>query len=263
MPTIGQLTATREGIKKDFEEVINQLFQGGVGRHPELVSGRIHVHEPFADDPDGRQQDKLDDKYEKVRTTVPAELDRLRDPFTRYIDTEMALDEANTQARADVRIGDQVLIANVPVTALMWWEKRFAELVSLAKALPVLDPKVRWNPSEREGVLYESDPVQTRSTKRTKVIKPVFQPTEFQAGQFTEHDSDVVSGIWTKIELSGALSSSDKVALVNRLRALQDAVKLARQEANRISVTRQHAGEVLADYIWDGQIPSAPHHKAE
>jgi hypothetical protein len=255
MPTIGQLLAVRDGHRRDFEKIINYLDQKGLCKHHEWASGFHTTHQPFAEDAEGIQHDKQPDQGKTVQTTVEQELGLVRPAFERYLDTELTIDAANQGARGDVVVNGVALAEDIPVVTLLWWEGRIAELIGVFGKLPVLEPDQHWTfDSARD--MHVSDPVLTKTTRRTNVIKVAIAPTEHQPGQFAQWQDDVPNGMKTTVQLSGKMTAEDHRALIARLRVLQDAVKLGREEGNRVDASRRRAGRALAAFVFDGELPT-------
>ena len=60
---------------------------------------------------------------------------------------------------------------------------------------------------------------------------------------------DVQVGTWSTVRFSGAMPAARQRELLARVNALQDAVKIAREEANGLDVTDRHVGGALFDYL--------------
>ena len=70
------------------------------------------------------------------------------------------------------------------------------------------------------------------------------------AGMARAFTEDVPVGTWTLVKFSGALPQPRVRELLNRVRALQAAVKTAREEANMHQVTDQQVGEAVLGYLF-------------
>ena len=83
---------------------------------------------------------------ESTRVQVQAE-DVLRETaatLTRLFDVTATKDWANCTARADVKVDGRVLVADVPVSYLLFLEKQLTDLHTFVKKLPVLDAAESW-----------------------------------------------------------------------------------------------------------------------
>jgi hypothetical protein len=60
---------------------------------------------------------------------------------------------------------------------------------------------------------------------------------------------DIPAGDWTTVKFSGALPAARVRVLLDRVTALQQAVKYAREEANTTEITDREAGEKVFGYL--------------
>ncbi|MGW1261232.1 DUF7873 family protein [Streptomyces drozdowiczii] len=166
-----------------------------------------------------------------------------------FYDVTATKDWANCQARADIRIGDQVLIAQVPVTYLLFLEKQLTSLHTFVDKLPVLDPSEQWQWDEQAGVwrtaAYET--VRSKKVPRNHVKSAA---TDRHPAQVEVYFEDVPVGTWTTVKFSGALPATRRQELLNRLQVVRDAVKYAREEANSAEVQNQRPGAALLNYLF-------------
>ncbi|MEW6278133.1 MAG: hypothetical protein AB1758_05895 [Candidatus Eremiobacterota bacterium] len=84
-----------------------------------------------------RAQDHLEPQFELLRE---------------LFDTVAAKDWANCTARADVKVGGRLLLADVPVTYLLFLEKQFEDLKTTIAALPVLGQDHNWTLDPVQGL---------------------------------------------------------------------------------------------------------------
>ncbi len=61
---------------------------------------------------------------------------------------------------------------------------------------------------------------------------------------------DVLVGYWTTVKYSGALPQARINELKSRVVKLSEAVKVAREEANAVTVTDQKIGDRVFDYLF-------------
>ncbi|MEL6310420.1 MAG: hypothetical protein AAFQ52_19930, partial [Chloroflexota bacterium] len=76
------------------------------------------------------------------------------------------------------------------------------------------------------------------------------EATKEHPAQVEVYYEDIVVGNWQTIKYSGALPASRVAVLKERVRALQEAVKFAREEANSAEVDEQTVGETIFNYIF-------------
>ncbi|MGW5820598.1 DUF7873 family protein [Streptomyces noursei] len=166
-----------------------------------------------------------------------------------FYDVTATKDWANCEARADIRIGDQVLLSQVPVTYLLFLEKQLNSLHTFVDKLPVLDPSEQWQWDEQAGVwrtaAYET--VRSKKVPRNHVKAPA---TDRHPAQVEVYFEDVPVGTWTTVKFSGAMPATRRQELLSRLQVVRDAVKYAREEANSAEVQNQRPGATLLNYLF-------------
>jgi hypothetical protein len=142
-----------------------------------------------------------------------------------------------------------VLLADVPVTYLLFLEKELADLHAFISRIPVLNPAETWHFDENVGV-YVTDVVKTvRSQKIPKVLVR-YEATEKHPAQTEVYYIDEPVGDWSKVAFSGALPAQRQKVLLGRVLALADAVKIAREKANQAEVEDRRTGKVVFDYLF-------------
>ena len=57
-------------------------------------------------------------------------------------------------------------------------------------------------------------------------------------------------GTWTQILYSGSLPADQKNAVLKRVRKLQDAIKVAKEQANLLDVERQKAADAVFAFVF-------------
>ena len=139
----------------------------------------------------------------------------------------------NTVATADIVVdGEQdVLLAAVPVTYLLFLEKQLVNLRTFIDKLPVLDPSVAWSVDPATGD-WRSSPVETVRTKKVPRNWVKAEATKEHPAQVEVYHEDVMVGTWETTRLSGALPATRKAVLSDRVSRLLTAVKYARERAN-------------------------------
>jgi hypothetical protein len=78
------------------------------------------------------------------------------------------------------------------------------------------------------------------------------EATPQHPAQVQMYMEDVPAGDWTTVKFSGALPAARVRVLLDRVTALQQAVKYAREEANTAEVTDREAGEAIFRYLLAG-----------
>lgn len=178
-------------------------------------------------------------------------------PFADMFDVLLTQEHGNTIAKADVVVGEQTLLRDVPVGYLLFLEKRLTDLHTFVSKLPTLDPAEKWDWNDEAGQTgaHATEPTSTKSTKKIPrnhvkaeaVISPSGQISPAQVELFTE---DVIVGYWKTIKFSGHIRGDRKRELVSRVEKLQRAVKTAREEANASTVPQLKAADPIFGYLF-------------
>ncbi|TDD24079.1 hypothetical protein E1287_38460 [Actinomadura sp. KC06] len=241
MAKLNQIIAIEKGVKSRAQRELADVLR--VLQKPALLSGISRVYRPK--DEEGETLPP-----ESTKVQVKSE-DALRDvaaALTRLFDVVATKDWANREARADVVVDGRTIVAQAPVTYLLFLEKQLTELLSLIDKLPVLDAAESWSYDESRDV-WRTDPVETSRTKKVPRAHVLYEATEKHPAQVETFTEDVVVGTWTKVAFSGALPARRVNELRDRVDRLQAAVKYAREEANAADVDDRQVGEAVFAYL--------------
>ncbi len=251
MARLNQIIAVEKGVKSRSYSELTEAHHGL--QKAALLAGIARTYQPR--DEEGEQYPP-----ESTRVQLRAEevLRRTADTLTRLFDVTATKDWANCEAKADVRIDGDVLLAAVPATYLLFLEKQLADLHTFVAKLPVLDAAESWGYDEAADC-FATDPVQTTKTKKIPRNHVKAEATEKHPAQVEVYYEDIVVGHWRTVKFSGALPASRVKELLERVDRLQQAVKFAREEANNTEVTDQHVGERVFAYLLSGATsPQTP-----
>lgn len=245
---LAQLVALESAARADANKRTAVLLKNA--QKPALFNGFKNEYEPFGETEEERAAGANQQPPQVNRVQLKAE-DMLTAFFTELkdaIDLAAAKDDANTFARADVRVGGTVLLESVPATHLLHMEKVLADIGTFIAALPVTNPTEEWLPGE-DGLL-QTRTVFTNSNKIKKIVLPMHPGTKEHAPQVAVIDEQVAVGRWLKTDYTGALRPERKRDLERRVTVLKAAFKVAREEANRLAVAETpDEASVLIGYI--------------
>ena len=250
MTRLNQIIALEKGSKAGAHQALTKAYHA-IQRTPQL-SGITRTY--LKKDDDG---DDFPPESTRVQVRTDEIIAGVTDSLTRMFDLVATKEWANTQAFADVKIGDRVLLDRVPVTYLLFLEKQLVDLKTFVGKLPTLDPAERWTPDEDNGG-WRTEPVETVKTKKVKRNHVLAPATEKHPAQVQPYDEDTVVGKWRTTKFSGAMQSSRVAEVLHRIDTLQAAVKMAREEANLVKVTDQNVGARVFAYLFvqtDAQTP--------
>ncbi|GAT71292.1 hypothetical protein HS048_30155 [Planomonospora sp. ID91781] len=241
MTKLNQILAVEKGVKSDVQRKVTDAYHT-IQKTP-LLSGISRSYQPIDD-----EGEQLPPESAKVQVQAEGVLKDVGAALTRLFDVTATKDWANCEARADVRIDGTVLLADVPVTYLLFLEKQLTDLHTLIAKLPTLDPSETWTLDENTDT-WRTEPVKTTRTKKVPRNHVLSEATDKHPAQVQVYNEDVVVGYWTKVSFSGALPQRRVNELLGRVQKLQDAVKYAREEANGIEITDRRIGETVFGYL--------------
>lgn len=242
MTKLNQLVAIENGVKSKAQAELTELHH--LSTKTALLSGISKVYSPKDD-----EGDQLPSESTLVQVKIPDVLDDVSTALTRLFDVTLTKESANASAKADVKVGNKVIIKDAPVTYLLFLEKQLVNIYTFVNKLPTLDPANEWHFDDNLGV-YKTP--ETKTVRNKKVLKNHVkaEATEKHPAQVELFHEDVLQGYWSKTDFSGAIPATRKRELVNRVEELQKAVKFAREDANGTEVTDRKAGEEVFNYLF-------------
>ncbi|MFF0576094.1 DUF7873 family protein [Streptosporangium saharense] len=241
MTKLNQILAVEKGVKSDVQRKVTDAYHT-VQKTP-LLSGISRSYQPIDD-----EGEQLPPESTRVQVQAESVLKEVGASLTRLFDVTATKDWANCAAKADVRIDGDALLADVPVTYLLFLEKQLTDLHTFIAKLPTLDPSETWALDGNTDT-WRTEPVKTTRTKKVPRNHVLAEATDKHPAQVQVYNEDVVVGYWTKVTFSGALPQRRVNELLTRVQKLQDAVKYAREEANGTEITDQRIGEKVFAYL--------------
>lgn len=238
---LNQIIAIEKGAKAKANETITQAYHLIQKSGPFIGLSRTY-------EPKEEGGERFPAESTKVQKKARDLLKEATVALTRLFDVVANKDNANCQARADVRVDGQVLLTGVPVTHLLFLEKQLNDVHTFVGKLPVLDQAEDWSFNENADS-YASRAIESAKTKKVPRVLVKAKATEQHPEQVDVYHEDVVVGTWTTIKYSGALPASTVNNLLERVERLQEAVKMAREEANNTEISDVKYGERIFDYL--------------
>lgn len=242
MSRLNQIIAVEKGVKTDAQRRFTDLHQLVQKAAP--LTGIARVYKPKDD-----EGDQLPAESTRVQVRAADVLGQVGDTLTRLFDVVATKDLTNCAARADVVVEGETILHSVPATTLLFLEKQLTDLHTFVAKLPVLDPAEEWafDPARN---CHATHPAQTTRTKKIPHNHVRAEATEHHPAQVDTWMEDVIVGTWTTTKLSGALPATRVAELVNRVTALREAVKHAREEANCAEVQDTRIGKHVFDWLF-------------
>lgn len=242
MPKLNQIIAIQSAKKSIAKDVLTEAYHQL--QKTDLLTGISRNYKPKDE-----LGENLPPENKLVQVKVGDVIDRVMRTMAEMFDVVATQDYANCLAKADVVVDGQTVLADVPVTHLLFLEKQLIDLNTFVGKLPVLDPAERWNYDSAQDC-FASDSFQTLRTKKVPKTHIKYEATKEHPAQVEMYMEDVTAGTWTTIKFSGAIPVSQRNALLDRVHSLQDAVKSARETANGLEVERQKIGEKILKFIF-------------
>ena len=243
MPKLNQINAIVSGRKSDTEKAVTELYK--LIQKDTLFTGRERTYRPL-DEVNGQKQPS-----ESQRVQQRAD-DLIRQAVAKWTDLWNLIytqDLGNQQAKADVVVDGKVLLAQVPVTFLLFLDKQVNDLETFLGKLPTPDPAEEWSHDANSGLLRSKSTESLRTSKEPTVIVK-YEATKDHPAQTELFTKDVPVGTWTQILYSGCLTTDRKNALLDRVKKLKDAVKLAKEQANLQEVEKQKIADAIFGYVF-------------
>lgn len=250
MAKLHQVVAVVDGKKSRAQQLITKahhLLQrtGDSGSNP--LAGISKTYRPV--DEDG---ERLPPESKKVQVRAKEVIAEVSAGMSDLYDTLLTQDAANTLAKADVVVDGVAVMKDVPVTHLMYLEKQLVDLHTFVDKLPTLDPAYEWSQNSQADC-WSAPPTETHRTKKVLRNHVLSEATKEHPAQVQVYHEDVIAGYWTTTLFNGSIPAKDRNDMLARVRKLQDAVKVARTEANSLEVKEQKQAKKLFDFIFGVQ----------
>jgi len=237
-----QIIAITNGKKSQVEKELSKIHQGL--KKSDLLQGLDRTYSPVDEDGIRRPAEK-----KIIQTTVRRSVVAVSTIMGDLINLVSRMDLGNCEAFADIVIGEITVAKKVPATHLIYLEKRIQDMTDFIVALPTLDAAEKWDWNSNVGC-YTAEARETTSTAKIPQHKIVAEATKEHKAQVVEYTLDEIVGYWKTIMLSGNIAADDKAAMVNRVRMLTDAIKIAREEANMVEVPESSIGDEITKYLF-------------
>lgn len=242
MTLLNQIIAVEKGVKASSERAFTDAYHA-IQRAPQM-SGIARTYQPKDDD-----GDRLPDESTLVQVKVDEVIDSVKESLTRLFDVTLTKDATNAVATADIVVDETVILADVPVTYLLFLEKKATDLHTFVSKLPTLDPASRWTYDANAGA-YATEPSETTKTNKVFRNHVKAEATDKHPAQVDTYTEDVIVGYWTTTKFSGALPADRKNELLDRIAKFGTAVKFARESANTQTVLDRKAGDAVLGYLF-------------
>jgi hypothetical protein len=237
-----QLLAIESGIKASSEKELTQLYKAV--QKESAFDGRNSTYRPYHED-----GDKQPDKLQLVAITAERALVDARKAVSRLFDIVATKDKTNTVTNASVVVDGKLVMENVPVSTLITMEKKLNDLETFVRTLPTLPLDRIWRYDANQGY-FATEPVKTFTTKKVSKVLVKYDATDKHPAQTEVIQDDVQVGEWTTTFQHGGLPADRKQQILDRITRLKEAVKFARERANRVKVIDVKVADPIFDYLF-------------
>ncbi len=239
---LNQIVALNAPKKADTQKVLGTFYH--ICQKPEPFFGLERTYTPKDDNGEA-----LPSENKKVQLRIDELLNDLKSPWIDMFDVVLTNDAGNCVAKADIVIDDVVLLKEVPVSTLLFLEKRLEDWKNVLDRIPVLPLAQDWAINQNSG-LFETPVVQKFRTNKIEVPLIVVAATDKHPAQAKTVVKDVNVGTWSERALSSALPLTRIEQLKKNLSKFREAVIKARENANSTEIEQKKGGEVILDYLF-------------
>lgn len=235
-------------VESDRKNVVNKVIAEGkntFNKKPGLFNGIFRSYQPI----DEKDVERFSDETKPVEYTVRDKFQYVMKHVASYVDLAYQKDMANTMAKADIIVDDDVLASNVPAVMLITLEKQLIALRGVFEAAPTLGLGYEWKVDDKAKNTWKATgkPVYKSKKKTTAVV--LYPATKEHPAQVKEVVEDIRVGQWNEIFRSGALSSAEKSEFLEKIDKLIGSIKKARSRANNQEVSKDRIANKIFNYI--------------
>lgn len=236
-----QLIAAQQTLKSAAEENLTAAYHAM--QRPAIFDGMMRTYLPNQE-----EGEPLPPETTVIQKQALPLLRQALSGLSGHWDNVASVNYGNTQARADIKVGEQVILKDVPVETLLFIEKALVNIRTFISKIPTLDPAKTWTWDAANGYWVTGETWTIRTKKEPRVIR-LAQATEQHPEQSQLVQEDVAVGRWITRYMSSAIRASDAQALLRQVDVLMLAVKSAREEANTANVPLQTVAQPIFDFI--------------
>jgi hypothetical protein len=242
MAKLCEVISTEKTIKPDVCSKITILHREN--QKADRFNGFTKTYRTIKDD-----GETFPPEQKRVQRTVNDALIELQKVLIPLFDVTATKDYANCLASADIVVDGEIIAKGCPPPYLLFVEKQLHDIDTYLKNLPELDDEFDWKYDDTTG-LHRTNVFTTHKTKKVQRPLVLIPPTKEHQGKAEIITSDETVGYWDTHKISGAISTTKKKAMLEKVKSLLIGVKIAREQANAQLVTKQEIGEKIFHYLF-------------
>ena len=189
MTKLNQIIAIEKGIKSKAHSEASELHK--LNQKADLFNGFAKNYQP--NDEEGEALPPENKRVQYESREVLRQLERTQ---TELMEITARKDWTNVTARADVKIDDLVVVAQAPITYLLFLEKQLTDVRTFVANLPVLESSEDWEKDTNSG-LFKTKPVKTHRTQTVQKPLVLYHATAEHPAQTQMSTEAVIVGFWT------------------------------------------------------------------
>ncbi len=242
MRKLNQINAILTSKKGEVEKQVTEIYK--LIQKESLFEGRERTYRPL----DEERGQKLPPESQKVQQRVAELLNKVANLWNSVWSLTLTQDSGNQSAKADIVVDGKTLLAGVPVTTLLYLDKQLNDLETFVSKLPTPNPAEDWAADANTGLLKGRLTESVRTSKEPTVIVK-YDATKEHPAQTEIFTKDIPVGTWSQILYSGAIQTTTKEEILAKVRKLQEAVKIAREQANLLEIDKKTTKPIF-DFIF-------------
>jgi hypothetical protein len=243
MAKLCEVISTEKTIKPDVCSKLTMLHREN--QKPERFNGFTKTYRTIKDD-----GETFPPEQKRVQKTVDVQLSDLQKILVPLFDVVATKDYSNCLASADIVVNGKIIAEKCPPPYLLFVEKQLHDIDTFLKELPELDDEYDWIKDDNTG-FHKTAIFTTHKTKKIQKPLVLIAPTKEHQGKAEIITSDETVGYWDIYKLSGAISPTEKKEMLEKVKLLLIAVKVAREQANAQLVTKQEVGEKIFEFLFN------------
>jgi len=168
MPKLCKIIAIETSVKTRVENELTEAHKAL--QRNELFNGHARRYSPRDDDPSKAAGEKLPDEDKKVQFKAEDIIKTTAEKLTELFDVNAIREYGNMEAKADIEVDGKTLLKGVPVTYLLFLEKKLVDMLTFVRKLPVLDSGEHWVLNEATDLFATKASGTARSKK---IVRPL------------------------------------------------------------------------------------------
>lgn len=240
---LNQVLGIEKSAKNKAENALTAAHHAA--QKPALFDGFTKKYKPLFED-----GEKFPDQNKVIEMRADNMVAEVSAVLADALNLAATKDTGNMTAKADVVVDGVVLAKDVPATFLLSLEKKLVDLRTFCQKLPVLSASESWT-FDANSLISKSAVTETLKTKKVQKGIVLHPPTDKHPAQTQLITDDMNVGTWEEVKMSAALPLPERQKLVEKADKLLRAVKIAREEANAVSVTMSTVGSSVMNYLFN------------